>query len=199
MNLEKLSAEFGQWCLRQNLPQMSADELLLQVTDPGQRRYLQRFLQRWELAERSVQAVMQDAERTRRAFETDPNPRTAHDALVAVGYLPEHDNGGWYLRDASGEPVSDADLARGMDCYRYAWALIRFLPDVDLESYNGSGRANVKAVEDIDAGGGCAVTMVHLHDGRCIGINEDAAVLYPNLEAFYSEDDPWSAFQRITL
>ena len=43
----------------------------------------------------------------------------------------------------------------------------------------------IKEIQTHETGGNCPVDLVVLKDGRVIGINEECAVLYPSLDAFY--------------
>lgn len=43
----------------------------------------------------------------------------------------------------------------------------------------------IHELQSFDSGGNCPVDLVVLKDGRVIGINEECAVLYPSLNAFY--------------
>jgi hypothetical protein len=51
-----------------------------------------------------------------------------------------------------------------------------------------------------NAGGGSMVDFIHLKDGRIIGINDECAVLYNNMEEFWecsSEAKPSFEFPKI--
>jgi len=51
MSVDQLSQEYLDWCIENDMPQMSADELLVEETVPKtleQRRYLGTFIERWE-------------------------------------------------------------------------------------------------------------------------------------------------------
>ena len=53
--------------------------------------------------------------------------------------------------------------------------------------------AHITGVTTEEVGGGMHVDFVHLIDGRVIGINEDAIVLYRNMDDFWNatpEDKP---------
>ena len=42
--------------------------------------------------------------------------------------------------------------------------------------------ANIKSVSSWDSGGGIAIDVVVLHDGKVLGITEDAVVLYADID-----------------
>ena len=51
MNHDQLSQQYLDWCVENGLPQMSADELLVEETvpkTPEQRKYLVSFIERWD-------------------------------------------------------------------------------------------------------------------------------------------------------
>lgn len=51
MDINQLSQEYLDWCVENDMPQMSADELLVEETVPKtleQRRYLGTFIERWD-------------------------------------------------------------------------------------------------------------------------------------------------------
>jgi hypothetical protein len=48
MTEAELCAEFKAWCQRENLPWLSADELILEDITDAQRRYISKFILRWE-------------------------------------------------------------------------------------------------------------------------------------------------------
>jgi hypothetical protein len=50
--LDKLTAEWQTWCVNNGFPQLSADELFLEVelTDE-QKSYVEDFIERWDQAE----------------------------------------------------------------------------------------------------------------------------------------------------
>lgn len=47
----------------------------------------------------------------------------------------------------------------------------------------------ITKIETVNTGGGCMVDFVHLPDGRVIGVNSDAIVLYSSMDAFFENGD----------
>lgn len=47
----RLAGEYKSWCAAENVPWVSADEQDLEALDEEQRRYIGRFMQRWEFAD----------------------------------------------------------------------------------------------------------------------------------------------------
>jgi hypothetical protein len=43
----------------------------------------------------------------------------------------------------------------------------------------------INKVETVNTGGGCLVDIITLWDGRVIGLNDECAVLYDSIEAFW--------------
>jgi hypothetical protein len=43
----------------------------------------------------------------------------------------------------------------------------------------------IEKISSEDTGGGMIVEMIQLKDGRCLGINDECVVLYPNYEALF--------------
>jgi len=39
----------------------------------------------------------------------------------------------------------------------------------------------IKSIETVNTGGGCMVDLIHLHDGRVIGLNDECCVLYASI------------------
>lgn len=45
--------------------------------------------------------------------------------------------------------------------------------------------AYIKEITSENTGGGCMVDFIHLNDGRVIGLNDECAVLYDNMDEFW--------------
>jgi len=43
----------------------------------------------------------------------------------------------------------------------------------------------IKEITTENTGGGCMVDFIHLNDGRVIGLNDECAVLYNDIQEFY--------------
>lgn len=43
----------------------------------------------------------------------------------------------------------------------------------------------IKSIETVNTGGGCMVDLIHLHDGRVIGLNDECCVLYASIIDFW--------------
>lgn len=54
-------------------------------------------------------------------------------------------------------------------------------------------------IETLNTGGGCMVDVIHLPDGRVIGINDECAVLYANMNDFFDPPASIKAYQSIDL
>lgn len=51
--LDKLTAEWQTWCAKNGFPQLSADELFLEVVlSDEQKSYVEDFIERWDQAEK---------------------------------------------------------------------------------------------------------------------------------------------------
>ena len=46
----------------------------------------------------------------------------------------------------------------------------------------------IQKIDTVNTGGGCMVDLIHLHDGRVIGLNDECAVLYNNMDEFWDCD-----------
>ena len=44
--------------------------------------------------------------------------------------------------------------------------------------------SHIDKIETADTGGHCMVDLIHLKDGRVLGISTDVIVLYPSIESF---------------
>lgn len=82
-SFELLTAHYQQWCKEQDLPEMSADEMLHESINGGQRRYLTAFILFWDVAI--------NAERVRH-YEIESAKTTA--ALEPFGFVVTHTGGG---------------------------------------------------------------------------------------------------------
>ena len=52
----------------------------------------------------------------------------------------------------------------------------------------------IQKIDTVNTGGGCMVDLITLNDGRVIGLNDECAVLYDNIEDFYYEGGSRSLF-----
>jgi hypothetical protein len=55
----------------------------------------------------------------------------------------------------------------------------------------------IKRIEEFESEGPVSVTLIHLNDGRVLGINDECVVLYPSREAF--DDSSASNYPTIGL
>jgi hypothetical protein len=44
-------------------------------------------------------------------------------------------------------------------------------------------------VETVNTGGGCMVDLLHMQDGRCVGLNDESIVVYRNAQDFHDNED----------
>jgi len=54
-------------------------------------------------------------------------------------------------------------------------------------------------IETLDTGGHSLVDVIHLPDGRVIGINDECAVLYANMDDFFDPPATINRYQVIDL
>jgi hypothetical protein len=59
--------------------------------------------------------------------------------------------------------------------------------------------AYITKIETVDSGDGCFVDLIHLPDGRVIGVSEDCAVLYASRDDFFEPPEEINGFQTIWL
>ena len=57
----------------------------------------------------------------------------------------------------------------------------------------------IMKIETLDTGGGIIVDVIHLPDGRVIGISEDCAILYANMNDFFDPPHTIERYQEIDL
>ena len=49
---------------------------------------------------------------------------------------------------------------------------------------------HISKVETVNTGGNCMVDLIHLKDGRILGISDDVVALYRSIEQFEEGIDP---------
>lgn len=58
-----------------------------------------------------------------------------------------------------------------------------------IVTFKGQIMEYIKKIDTVNTGGGCMVDLIHLHDGRVIGLNDECAVLYESLDAFFNDGE----------
>ena len=57
----------------------------------------------------------------------------------------------------------------------------------------------IMKIETLNTGGGTMVDVIHLPDGRVIGINDECAVLYASMDDFFDPPASITGYQSIDL
>ena len=67
--------------------------------------------------------------------------------------------------------------------------LVRLLVVLFIVTFKGQIMEYIQKIDTVNTGGGCMVDLIHLHDGRVIGLNDECAVLYESLDAFFNDGE----------